>query len=317
MEDGLLKNALILSTAVFALSACTSATKEIVNPAPSNSPAVAATLAQPDTGLKRLVAIGRFSDESKRSSNFFVDNNDNRLGKQASDILSSRLSASGKFVLLERSDLNLLQAEKKLMGNLDAPVGAKYLLLGSVSEFGRETTSEVGVFSRNKIQKATATVNIRLVDIATSEVVYSEEATGQATAEANRVFGVGETAAYNSALDDKALSAAISKLVANVMNNLMDEPWQSYILSQENGQLIIAGGRSQGLKVGTLLAIYEPGQEVTNPQTGLKIELPGKTVAEIEIQQSVGSGKDEVSFATVVSGVIDRNKLNQYRVREH
>lgn len=315
-EDGILKNTLMLFSAIVLLSACTSATKEKVNPAPKSSPVIATTTLQADNGLKRLIAIGRFSDESKRGSSFFVDNNNNRLGKQAGDILSARLAASGKFILLERADVGLVNDEKKLSGDSANLVGAKYILVGSISEFGRETTSEVGVFSRNKIQKATATVNVRLVDIETSEVIYSEEATGQATAEANRVFGVGETAAYNTALDDKAISAAISKLVANVMNNLLDEPWQSFILGQENGQLIIAGGNAQGLKQGTVLNVYEPGKSVTNPQTGKQIELPGKNVGKIEIELTAGQGDDEISFAKIISGQVDSAKLATYRIRE-
>ena len=47
--------------------------------------------------------------------------------------------------MLERSDLNLVADE----GSLDK-VGSKYLIIGSVSEYGRSTTSDVGVFSRNK-----------------------------------------------------------------------------------------------------------------------------------------------------------------------
>ncbi|WP_334313294.1 CsgG/HfaB family protein [Psychrosphaera algicola] len=85
------------------------------------------------------------------------------------------------------------------------------------------------------------------MNVATSEIIYSEEATGEATSEANQVFGVGEVAAFNTSLDDKAVSAAISKLVANIMNNLLDKPWKSYVLGVQDQQLIIAGGLNQGL----------------------------------------------------------------------
>lgn len=311
-----MKRVLTLVSAAIILTACTSATKEKLNQPVATKPVIAATTQQVSNGLKRLVAIGRFSDETKRSSSFFVDNNNNRLGKQATDILSSRLTESGKFILLERSDLSILKDEKTLSGDNSSVIGANYILLGSISEFGRETTSEVGVFSRNKIQQATATVNVRLVDLSTSQVIYSEEATGKATAEANRVFGVGEEAAYNTALDDKAISAAISKLVANIMNNLLDMPWQSYILGQEAGNLIIAGGKSQGLKQGIRLSIYEPGNKVTNPQTGKSIELPGKSVGEIEIQLTAGEGDSEVSFAKVIKGDVNPDKFDSYRIRE-
>lgn len=304
---------LILLSSV-SLTACTSVTKEKVNPLPTPTKSIAKTTVEEKPGLKRLVAIARFTDETKRSAGLFnvVDQQGNRYGKQASDILAARLTATNKFVMLERADEKLLEGEKLNRSR----IGADYILVGSVSEFGRETTSEVGVFSRNKIQKARATVNVRLVNVVTSEIIYSEEATGEASAESNRVFGVGETAAYNSALDDKAISAAISKLVANIMNNLLDMPWQSFILSETSNGLIIAGGQSQGLKAGTELAVYQPGESVLNPQTGKYLELPGQQVAKVRVTGTTGKGDDEVSFVTFTQGTIDKTNLSSYRIRE-
>ena len=302
-------------TSVVTLTACTSVTKEKINPSPITTKSIAKTVLE-EPGLKRLVAIARFSDETKRSAGLFtqVDENGNRYGKQASDILSARLASTNKFIMLERTDEALLNGEAP--ENARKRIGADYILLGSVSEFGRETTSEVGVFSRNKIQKARATVNVRLVNVKTSEIVYSEEASGEAFAEANRVFGVGEAAAYNSALDDKAISAAISKLVANIMNNLLDMPWESYILSESAQGFIIAGGSSQGINKGTTLSVYQPGELVMNPQTGRQIELPGANVAKIKITKTSGKGDNEISFATVTEGNVNAQNLNNYRIRE-
>ena len=74
--------------------------------------------------------------------------------------------------------------ENKLQSKEFSVIGAQYLILGSVSEYGRSSESDVGIFSRNKIQKANVTVNVRLVDTKTSRVVFSEEATGEARVEA-------------------------------------------------------------------------------------------------------------------------------------
>ncbi len=311
-----MKKILALAIVSLTLGACTSATTEIIHQKKPSTPDIAETIKQNDNGLKRLVAIARFSDETKRSNNVFVNQNGNRLGKQASDILSSRLNATGKFVMLERADLELLEHEKQLSDAQSKSIPADYVLVGSVSEFGRETTSEVGIFSRNLIQRATARVNVRLINVNSSEVIYSEEASGTATSEANQVFGVGESAAYNTALDDKAISAAISKLVGNIMNNLLDQPWRTYILSEEENQLIIAGGQSQGITQGTKLAVYQPGKKVTNPQTGKSIELPGEQVAAIEVVKNYGKGDNEISYAKVVSGIVDSKNLKNYRIIE-
>ena len=54
--------------------------------------------------IKRKVAIGRFSNETQYAKGIFYDKENDPMGKQALDILSAKLAASGKFLLLERSD---------------------------------------------------------------------------------------------------------------------------------------------------------------------------------------------------------------------
>jgi csgG family protein len=58
--------------------------------------------------IKRKVAIGRFSNETQYGKGLFYDKENDPMGKQALDILSAKLAASGKFLLLERGDLNAL-----------------------------------------------------------------------------------------------------------------------------------------------------------------------------------------------------------------
>ena len=84
------------------LGGCTSATRGVVNPTPAPAPQISPVLQEEQLGLKRVVAIARFSDETTRANNFLVDKQGNRLGKQASDILASRLTATKKFIMLER-----------------------------------------------------------------------------------------------------------------------------------------------------------------------------------------------------------------------
>ena len=297
------------------LPACSTVTQEKVNEV-QRKPQTSPTLAQANTRvLKRKVAIARFTDETHHGSSFLVDKNYERVGKQAMDVLSARLAETGKFLMFERSDLGKVQAERSL-ANMDArTVGADYLVVGSVSEFGRTATSEVGIFSRNKKQTARATVNVRLIDVATGQIVFSQEGSGEASSEANRVFGVGETAGYDSELDDKALSAAISKLVSNLVENLLDKPWQAYIVARQGDQYLVTGGKSQGLSIGDELVVMAPGKKVNNAQTGMTIELPGTEKARIRVTQLLGHGNNEVSLCAVTSGNLAGADINKLVVR--
>ena len=67
--------------------------------------------AQSNKTIKRKVAIGRFSNETQYAKGLFYDKENDPMRKQALDILSSKLAASGKFILLEREDLDILVAE--------------------------------------------------------------------------------------------------------------------------------------------------------------------------------------------------------------
>jgi curli biogenesis system outer membrane secretion channel CsgG len=312
---------LIRIIAVFVLfsvliSGCATGTIEAVHK-PATQPQISKTIAVDNVkGLKRKVVIARFSNETKHGNSFLLDESNDRIGKQASDILAARLTESGKFLMLERQDLNKIKAEQDLANVTPKLVGADYLIIGSVSEFGRTTTSEVGIFSRNKKQRANATVNVRLVDVTTGQIIFSQEGSGEALSEANRVFGVGESAGYDSKLDDAALSAAISKLVSNLIENLLDKPWVAYILDMQQGQVIVSGGKSQGLKQGDTLKVMKRGRMVKNPQTGFEVELPRVEAARLKVMSFAGEGSNEVSICSLISGSIAGITIDQLIVQE-
>lgn len=268
--------------------------------------------------LKRKVAIARFSNETEYAKGLFYDKANDPLGKQAVDILSTKLAASDKFILLERSDLEKIMEEMKIAGKDDfQKIGADYLIVGSITEFGRKTEGEVKVFSRSKSQVVQAGVSIRLIDVTTGLIIYSEEAKGEAETTNKTVMGLGEKTDYDATLSDKAISAAISKLVENVINNCIDRPWKSYFLAYDENGIIISGGKSQGLKVGEVYDVVEKGKSVKNPQTGMTFELPGKSVGKIKIDVMGGDNpQSEFSMVSFTEGSIDKQNLSNYYIKE-
>ena len=272
---------------------------------------------QVEKSLKRKVAIGRFSNETQYAKSVFYDKDNDPMGKQASDILSAKLAASGKFLLIERQDYDKIVEELDKSGGISQQIGADYIIIGSVTEFGRKTVGTQKVFTSSKKQIVEVGVNLRLVDVSTGMVIYSEEAKGEAETENKKVMGLGKSADYDATLADKAISAAITKLVENVINKCMDKPWKAYILSVEDGVYFVSGGASQGIKAGDTFTVMEKGKKVKNPQTGLMIELPGKVVGKIKIEQTLGdTPQDEVAMASLVEGTVDANSLDKYYVTE-
>lgn len=259
--------------------------------------------------IKRKVAIGRFSNETQYAKGLFYDKDNDPMRKQALDILSSKLASSGKFILLEREDLDLLVAEA---GEDMKTIGADYIILGSITEFGRKNEGQQKVFSSTKTQTVEAGVSIRLVESATGLIIYSDEAKGYAETTTKETLGVGGKAGYDATLSDKAISAAISQLVENIINKCMDKPWRSYILSVEDGTYIISGGASQGLAANDRFNVYKKGKSVKNPQTGMMIELPGSKVGEVTVISSIGDTPEtEISFCSYSGEDLDLTKISE------
>lgn len=268
--------------------------------------------------LKRIVAIGRFTNETQYAKGIFFDKNNDPLQKQTIDILSAKLASSNKFILLERQDLDKVITEVQYSNNESyQKIGADYLIVGSITEFGRKNVGGVGVFSRSKTQTVQAGVSVRLIDVSTGQIIYAEEAKGEAETTNKTVMGLGKQTDFDATLSDKAISAAISKLVENIINNCMDRPWKSYILSHDENGIIISGGKSQGIKIGDVYEVVQKGKSVKNPQTNMIIELPGKTVGKISVEFSGGDNpQSEFSMVSFVEGSIDPKNLNNYYIKQ-
>ncbi len=276
------------------------------------SPAVTQT---PDDGmtLRRKVAIGRFTNETQYGKGLFYDKENDPMGKQALDILSSKLAASGKFLLLERNDLSTVLAECQNGQKPASVIGADYMILGSITEFGRKNTGKNGVFSSQKTQTVEAAVAVRLVDVSTGLIVYSDEAKGSAELTTKTTLGVGGQASYDATLGDKAISEAIGQLVENIINKCTDSPWKTYFLSADNDGVLIAGGQSQGVKPGMTFTVMTQGKKVKNPQTGVIVTLPGKSVGQATVI-STGGDTPETEYAYVqlssTENINDQNMSN-------
>jgi curli biogenesis system outer membrane secretion channel CsgG len=262
--------------------------------------------------LKKKVAIARFTNETKSGNSFLISKDEDKIGKQASDILSTRLVDTDRFIVFERIDSNKITTEQLLSNMKEEGIAVDYLIIGSVSEFGRSTSSDTGMFSQKKKQTAFAKVNVRLIEVSTGRIIHAEEGAGEASSETKKTMGVGSSAGYDQSLTDKSISVAISQVISNLVENMSEKPWRSYLLADDDGEYIIAGGEAQGLRVGTVLYVYKSGRVVDNPQTGAQVILPGRKVATVSVIQSFGDEFNEVSFVDVVNGAIGTDLTKYY-----
>ena len=202
----------ILSSSLL-VGCATESSKVIDNPTPI---AVSNTC----SANKPAVSIGRFNNQSSYNNGIFGDGED-RLGNQAQTLLIADLTQSGCFVMLERSNMSAIAQESKISGAKQQLKGAKYVITGDITEFGRKTTGDMqlfGILGAGKQQTAYAKVNINVVDVATSQVVYTAAGAGEYSLSNREIIGFGGTSGYDSTLNGKVLSLAIRNGVNNLIN---------------------------------------------------------------------------------------------------
>jgi curli biogenesis system outer membrane secretion channel CsgG len=253
--------------------------------------------------LKRKIGLGRITNETVYGRSLLRDRFDDPLGKQVTDMLSKALTESGQYLVLERPDLGRVREEAQLTGAKLNLVGVDLLIVGSLTEFGRKTVGETGFLSQSKRQVAFAKVDLRLVDANTAQIIVAVSGAGESSTEAASVAGFGSQAAYDATLNDSAIRTAVAASVSRLTTELAGRPWSTAILKIDGDNIFISGGKSQGLRSGTLLSIETWGERVKSPQTGFEITLPGKKIATVEVVALFGDNEtNEGSVARLVSG---------------
>ncbi len=116
----------------------------------------------------------------------------------------------------------------RLKGKKQNLKGSTYVVTGDVTEFGRKTVGDhqlFGILGRGKEQVAYAKVTLNVVDVLSSEVVYSVQGAGEYNLSNREVLGFGGTAGYDSTLNGKVLDLAIREAVNNLVNGIETGRW--------------------------------------------------------------------------------------------
>ena len=281
----------------------------------SSSTAAASVQGEDEVTVKRRVAIGRFTNETRYGQTLLRDSDLDPLGKQAADIMAAYLVQTGVFVVLERTDISEILKEQRVSGESNNLIGADTLVVGSIVEFGRAEEGSRAVFKRERTQKAYAKVAIRLVDVSTGVAFHSATGSGEATTTTKTKLFSGTSARFDQTLTDKALSIAIEDVLEELVNTISAREWRTDVLAIEGGSVFVTGGESQGLKIGDYLVVKRRGTEVKSRQTGATINLPATTVANLIIESQFGEGElQEGSVARLTSGSLENIPLEELYV---
>ena len=180
------------------------------------------------SGERSLISVGKFDNRSNFMRGIFSDGVD-RLGSQAKTILITHLHQTNRFNVLDRENMSEIRQEAELSGAAQKLKGATFVITGDVTEFGRKETGDhqlFGILGRGKSQVAYAKVNLNVVNVGTSEVVFSSQGAGEYSLSNREVIGFGGTASYDSTLNGKVLDLAIREAVEGLVAGIQSGAWK-------------------------------------------------------------------------------------------
>jgi curli biogenesis system outer membrane secretion channel CsgG len=298
-----------LLTAAFTIAGCASS-PPITGPSDRPS-APAATLRRAEAGPaslatkgpKKRVAVIKFQDKSAYGRG--------RLGGAVQDIMMTELSKSGLFILVSRgADMDLVLDEQDLgkSGTIKTGTGAQSgqvlglnaIVTGAISQFGVKQKSATYLVGASKTQTAEATVDVRVIDATTGQVIYAESGNGVYEESSTQVLGMGGTKGYDETMEGKALRAAISKFIDNLIQRVESIEWSGKVAAVDGDEITVNAGRKTGMAIGNRMRVYGEGREVIDPDTKVSLgRKPGKEKGEISVSDFFG---EDAAVCRRVSG---------------
>ncbi len=252
-------------------------------------------------GLKHALAVVDFENQAGWVSNY-------KLGYNLAIMLESALYDSGRFVLVERQNLDAVLVEQDLQksgrmagaGNV-AQSGklrsARYLASGAITEVeANQSGDDGGIRIRGfKIGasggKAQITAIVKLIDTTTGEVVAKQRVVGKAGKGGLRVgYSSGVWGANLGGFTKTPIGeAAQDVIVQSVLffaNEMEDYDFTASVVTvAKGGEIIINRGSTYGVFPGQHFLVEEEGEQLIDPDTG---EILGESEGEQLIDPDTG-----------------------------
>ena len=246
------------------------------------------------TGPKRRIGVVEFENKSAYGQG--------RLGTAASDILVTELVKSGKFIVVERDRMNKIMEEQKLqsqgltdpqtVARIGQVMGLEAIVVGSVSQFGVKKEGSDYLLTQTKRQVADVTVDIRLTDVQSGQVILADSGKGMAKSSKGSFLGMGTKGGYDETLEGEALRAALVQFVANIASQLNKKPWSCMIAAVASEQLYLNAGPDSGVLPGMKLDCFRQGSEIRDPRSNLVIGHVEDYLGRAEVTGPCGDSGD-------------------------
>ena len=191
------------------------------------------------------------------------------------DIFARMLANSESIIVVERDRFEDLAKEHQFAKSgrfeddevieLGKLISCKYILLGAVTNLIRKTsTTNLWIVSET-LQEVTATIDLRVVDVETSKVIYTLSENGSSSEKGSGFNIYGFQLNKNkdfTGLEILAISEATAKSVFKIREEFANEYVQ--VTNITSTEITINAGENWGLTPGMFLQIYSEGGNLPN-----------------------------------------------------
>lgn len=212
-----------------------------------------------------------------------------RLGPAIEDWLVDGLVQSGKFRVVERKELDSVLSEQglSLSGAVDEKtavqvgklLGCQLVVFGAVTDFSTHKSGAHGAWGIGfnvGVTKAEGTLNIRLVNTTTAEIVYTGQEKGEHSFSNVDVAGFGGGVDWDESqarqIFEPAVKSAVDKIVARadaIKSSLgAAAVTAGKVAKVSEGKVYISIGSTDGVKEGDAFQVFHLGEAITDPDTG-------------------------------------------------
>lgn len=226
------------------------------------------------------------------------------------DVFTRELAHSSRIEIYERLQMEAIGREVKLgmSGLVDVSTavevgkiaGLQYILLGAVTELSQKASGGVFAGIGSVSHEARATIDMRVVEIETSRIVYAVNAQGTSKNSGSAVSFGGFTFAEAEfdGIEARAIADAVSVLVHKLRSEVAGE--SSHVISASDGSYTI-DVRSQP---GALYLVYADGKSILD-MNGRVIDREKIPFAVIKVTDA-GAGHSTATLADGCSGTLIR-----------
>ncbi len=274
-------------------------------------------------GRKKRVAVFDFDYATVASSTNATLGPNVDVGKGISDLLVKYLVQDGTYSVIERKAMEKILAEQNFSNSdranpnsaakLGKLLGVDAIIVGSITQFGNDTKNTniggggggwggfgMGGFSHKK-SKAIVSIDARIVDIDTAEILGVAEGKGESSRESTSLTGGGSnwhgfgagavdfgSADFAETILGEAVKAAVTQLSAGVIADNSKLQTRTITVSGlvaavDGGQIVLNVGSKVGLKVGDQLTVERVTREIKDPETGKVIRRLATPVGVVRV----------------------------------